>query len=232
MSCNLIQLSAVIKAAYAGTDPYFNQVVALLHLDSQADDLSFEDKAGHVFKARASGGVVMVADPLASGGMAAQFSAIDGSSIDGPLYIEDFRLHGDFTMEAFVTPTSYTTVAPIISMGQTFGNTGMIIYINANGMLVASSGNYQYIVGNIQVPLNSRSHVAMTRSNGVMALWVNGQLAGTTNSNLDITDGVLAIGAAHPTEYRFSGKIDEVRVTKAARYTSAFTPSSTPWPDQ
>lgn len=213
-------------------DPFFSSVVALLHLDTENGDLTFPDQKGNTFTAGDSTGVIIVNDPQGSRGKVAQFDGTSGGIINGPTNYEPYRLHGDFTMEAFVKQTVRASVCPIISMGVTFGNTGMIIFLDTNGNLVASSGSAQYISGTIAVAPNIRTHVALTRQSGLMSLWVGGQLAGTTTSNNDFTDGLMNIGGAGPTAYRYTGTIDEVRVTNGvSRYNSTFTPPSVPFPD-
>lgn len=213
-------------------DPYFSSVVALLHLDSENGDLTFPDQIGNTFTAGSSTGVVIVSDPQGSGGKSAQFDGSSGGAITGPSNYEPYRLHGDFTMEAYVTQTLRSSVSLVIAMGFTYGDTGMQLYINNSGILVASSGAAQYINSTLQVPLNTRTHVALTRRSGLMTLWVNGQPSGTTTSNNNFTDGLLIIGGGTPTAYRYTGLIDEVRITNGvARYTNPFAPPPVPFPN-
>jgi hypothetical protein len=223
---------AAIQNAYGGSDPYFNKVVALLHMDGADGDQFFPDVTGQQFTTAAGTGAKIVVDPNGSGYSAASFDATTDSMISGPKYLEQYRLHGDFTMEAYVKQTARDTVSPIISMGVTWGDTGMIMYINGNGFLDASSGGVNYLIGNIVVPLNQRTHVAVTRKGGVIKAWVGGQFAGSINAATDFTDGILEIGGAEPTAYRFKGLIDEVRVTNGiARYDMPFDPPG-PFPNQ
>lgn len=117
-------------------------------------------------------------------------------------------------------------------MGTTFGNSGMILYLNASGQVVASSGNTQYISSTQTLTLGARAHVALTRKSGLMTLWVNGQSGGSLTTTVDFTDGLLSIGGSSPTAYRYVGKIDEVRVTNGiGRYDAPFTPPPVPFPN-
>lgn len=214
------------------TDPYYSYVVALLHLDSENGDLTFPDQRGNTFTAGSSTGVVIVNDPTGSGGKVAQFDGTTGGVIDGPTNYESYRLHGDFTLEAYITPTLFAAVCPFISMGQTSGNSGMILYVNASGNVVASSGSAQYISSTQVLVANTRYHVALTRQSGLMTLWVDGQSGGTVTSSNDFTDGLLSIGGTAPTTYRYTGKIDEVRITNGiSRYNNPFAPPPVPFPN-
>ena len=74
---------------------------------------------------------------------------------------------------------------------------------------------------------NTWTHIAVSRSGTTIKIFVNGaQRASVTNSvNYQIT-GDAFIGG-HPTETYLAGYIDELRVSNTARYTAAFTPSTT-----
>jgi hypothetical protein len=138
-------------------------------------------------------------------------------------------------MEAFINQKLRSAVSPIIAMGYSQANAGLILYVNANGYLDGSSGQYNYLIASgLVVPLNTRVHVALTRKVGVMSCWLNGQLAGqiTTMESFDMSDGLLDIGGTRPDAYRFNGTIDEVRVTRGvSRYNQPFTPPTGPWPE-
>lgn len=212
-------------------DPFFSSVVALLHMDGTVGSQSFPDVIGRTFTTAAGTGVKIVSDPSGSSGTAASFDGTTDGIITGQTGVEAYRLHGDFTMEAFVTQAVRAGVSPVIAMGNTSGDTGLIMYINASGFLDASSGQNNYLTGNIAITLSQRTHVAVTRQSGTLRVWVGGQLAGSISVPTDFTDGFLDIGGVGP--YRYQGLIDEVRVTNGvSRYNAPFTPATAPFPDQ
>lgn len=81
---------------------------------------------------------------------------------------------------------------------------------------------------------NAWSHVACSRNNGTVRLFINGQASGTfTNYTTDFSyQGQMAIGKDESTSYpsrAFSGYISDLRVVKGtAIYTSNFAPPTDP----
>ena len=80
--------------------------------------------------------------------------------------------------------------------------------------------------------LNTWSHIAVTRSSGVLKMWVNGTQAGSSYSNsLDMGNvGMkLSIMKDHGASTFASGNLADIRVLKGvANYTSNFIPPSSP----
>lgn len=69
---------------------------------------------------------------------------------------------------------------------------------------------------------------AAVRSGGVTTLYIEGVSQGTWTDTTNFSGGVLGIGmsAGNPGTYNFCGWMDQIRVSKIARYTSNFTPST------
>jgi len=137
---------------------------------------------------------------------------------------------GDFTLEAFVRPTSitfnqlfsyrpdtYASLAFYDNNGQTRGN------YCGNGLDASAS---TYIA-------NEWNHVALVRSGGVVTLYVRGAIVDAAPEDFVITSQKLTIGAVDESdiEQPFIGYIDEVRITIGlARYTgNSFTPPNAPF---
>lgn len=77
-------------------------------------------------------------------------------------------------------------------------------------------------------------HIAATRQDGVLALWVNGtkQSSVIKNDNPICTAARMNIGRLPAIGgCTVNGKIDEVRISKVARYTTDFTPSASAFGD-
>ncbi len=141
----------------------------------------------------------------------------------------------DFTIECWIK-TAFSGNACAISMdtsvaGGAFGGlllTPAGVYLsNANAawnLSVTPSGSFN----------NSQwRHIALCRLGNLIYLWVDGQPA--TNSpavnsgpvSVRGNAGVLAFGAASGNV--FAGFIDEIRVSRGCRYTTAFTPPTAPF---
>lgn len=103
---------------------------------------------------------------------------------------------------------------------------------NTNNKLYFSTGK-----GSISAPsymaMSTWYHLALVRKNGVISAFVNGtkvaSLADASNyAQQDIHLFSKATMQSAPNNYRsFYGNIDEVRVSKTARYDADFTPSAT-----
>lgn len=78
------------------------------------------------------------------------------------------------------------------------------------------------------------THVAVTRSGSSWTTWINGVSSSTaTLAGYDVTLPGMRIGCSPAGTLAASMYIDEVRVTVGvARYTSAFTPATTPFSDR
>jgi hypothetical protein len=149
---------------------------------------------------------------------------------------------GDFTVEAWV----YITVAPSSgtrSRVYSFQNHSAsqvvlaLAVINTSGTLYgdailrsADGTGITVYTGATPIPLNTWTHLALTRSGTTGRLFVNGLLQDTETSqsqNLSQTLPAAIAAAANNTEF-VNGYIQDLRITKGiARYTSNFTPPTT-----
>ena len=134
---------------------------------------------------------------------------------------------GDFTIEAWVNPTTLPTDCFIIASTGAGG-----LFFGSNGGLFGwgrTDVEWTYRAGT--PTLNTWQHVALSRSGTNMRLFVNGTQVGTTQTNsvsynLSVTS--TSIGSLS-TNYYWNGYISNLRVVKGtAVYTTTFTPSTTP----
>jgi hypothetical protein len=126
---------------------------------------------------------------------------------------------GNFTIEMWVYNTSTTN--RLISYATT---TSPILYFNASNFLVYENyGVGAVLTSSISVPLNTWAHIAVCRSTGVTKIFINGvQGASGADTNNWGQNGIY-IGVDISTIY-MTGYIDDLRITKFARYTANFTP--------
>ena len=128
------------------------------------------------------------------------------------------------TKEAWVRRTAPdgTLAGMILSRdtGVLFIQGGTLLYYNSDttGAIIQVSESY--------VPLNTWTHVAITHNSGTVTLWINGSSVATA-SGQTFSSSSLALGG--DTDFRSIGYMSQIRISNIVRYTSTFTPSTTPF---
>lgn len=190
----------------------------LLHFDGANASTVFTDDIG----GRAKTGIISNFDTQIDtaqskfGGSSALF---DGSSDVLTVVPSNmvFGTTGEFTYECWVRPTS-------VSGTPTIFGTYISAYIR-DGFPGFFSGGLR--TGNISISTNTWSHLAWTRKDGNIKVWVNGQLALTQANSTNFAGALFYIGGDPASNY--SGHMDEIRISNIARYDAAFTPATTPF---
>ena len=222
--------SAVIPII-AGTDPYWANVVSLLHFDPITDgQTSTTDEKGLTWtfnsanlttsqKRFGSGSLSLGSPKSISTGMTSGF---------------DFST-GNFTVEMWVKPSNVSSISALISTRDMASGAGWQIFMGADGGFFVQT---QVTSISSAAGLASTSvfkHIALSRSGSTSRLFVDGVVVASGTLNIDPSPAeTVYIGrtSSEATPYYFNGHIDEVRVTKGvARYTGNFTPSSDPFPN-
>ena len=140
-----------------------------------------------------------------------------------------FNLSGDYTFEAWVRYTSaHASNRPVFNMGN--ASSGQpLLYCNSSGTLLYMVGGTNRITGST-LSLNTWYHLAVSRSGSSTKLFVDGTQVGSTyTDSTAITDGTFYIGIYPGDSNGMYGWIDEFRISNSARYTTTFTPSTTPF---
>jgi len=213
-------------------DPQFGSVSLLLHGDVLSDGSRFAS-------AVTSSGATIGTPPTYPNGNTAFGNAF---SFDGNNdYISVARSSifdfgtGDFTIELWARYTSASGSQALVSnlagaLGWEFFGDGTNLYFYANGATrrtVSMSG----------IAAGTWYHLAVTRSNGDIRIFINGSTTGSSTYTADVNGASsvsLTVGIENTSNLAndFNGWIDEVRITKGvARYTSNFTPPTAPFPD-
>lgn len=236
-------LASAVQAAY-GVDPYYDQVVYLNHFEGLSAGTTFTDVIGHPITR--SGSVTISTSAFKVGTSSAAFTGTAGSTLISKSV--DFALGtGDFTIEGWLwfgalgsgsvsrgvfqlstNPTnngfsaSNANTIALISDSQQAGKLALV----ANGVSTVTTFTPSTVAG-------AFFHAAIVRASGVTKLFINGveQLSFTDTTNY--TGDTLGMGSFWDINSPFNGNIDEFRITKgAARYTAAFTPTTTAFPDK
>lgn len=133
------------------------------------------------------------------------------------------NISGDITIEAWINPTSFTTTRTIVHKDSQYS---MSIQVNTGYFAWADSSNWSYanfVYQNIGLKTGVWQHIAVTKSGGVVNVYLDGKLKITQNfggsltttsniMNIGCYSGVSACGSAY-----FDGSIDEVRISNTAR---------------
>ena len=138
---------------------------------------------------------------------------------------------GDFCLEAWVYPTATGTFRTIFDFrNSTPGDGNGIIVGITNADALYFYYNFGYRIGPAgSVPINTWTHVALSRQSGSTKAWINGAQVGVTYSDSNnYPQRGLRIGADPNGAFAFTGYIDDVRIVKgAAIYTGAFVAPTT-----
>lgn len=146
----------------------------------------------------------------------------------------DWTFSGDFTLEAWVNANTLAANSCILSHNTNSSNL-YHLFVSSTGVVtfeVRSGGpvilTYSSAAG--QVSTGAWHHVAVVRTGNNYVTYVDGVSVATLTSATAIPNfsNTFDIGN-NSFGNSWVGWIDEVRVSKVARYASAFTPSTTPF---
>jgi hypothetical protein len=214
-----------------------SNVSLLLHGDGTNGSTTITDSSPTPKTVSAFGNAQISTAQSKFGGSSIAFDGT-GDYVEAPS-LADFAMHaGNFTLEAWVRPTSTSSDTAIISLRQNaIGGSplsGCVLGIIATKL--AFSNGTSWRSGGTSLALNTWSHVACTRNSGTMNIWLNGvadRAAFTENGNFGDVARPASIGrfTGFDGQY-YNGYIDDLRITKGvARYTANFTPPTAAFPD-
>jgi hypothetical protein len=237
--------AAALPEFATGNDRYFSNVSLLLHMDGANGSTTFTDNSSSPLVVTAAGNAQISTSSPQYGTGSATFDGATNTalSLDGSTGKYAFGT-SPFTVEFWMYPTNLTARQGIYSnnLNSSSGlGTGPVFSIRGLGTTgvlgvgnVGASDTVQ--TGSNAIAANVWQHVALVRE-GIGAnqskIYVNGLLAatGTISDNFS-TSRNAAIGRTIFYSEYFTGKIDDIRITKGiARYVSNFTPPTTAFPD-
>jgi len=221
------------------TTPFQNDesTLLLLHMDGTDGSTFFEDDNGVRSKVGVSAVGNAQVDTAQSkfGGASALFDGTDDRLVSAK--DDQFIFDGDFTWECWIRAVdlgnSNTTV--ILSNRGSFNATNLhLLWRGLDEKIQWGTGGSGALLNASALSYNTWYHLAIVRSSGAMTLYINGTAEATTFSySGDIgttTDNFITVGGlSNGNGTEFNGNIDEVRISNTARYTSNFTPSTTPF---
>lgn len=156
---------------------------------------------------------------LGSGNSSILFTATETNGQTAAALVSPLR--ANYTVEAFVNPDSVVGTEVLFALGAS-GLTDLEVRRVGNSYaLSTTSGGANLIIGGT-AEAGAWQHVAITRSAGVVALFVNGVSIGTTPRPEEL-GSVFTYGSSANTNNPFNGMLAMMRITGIARYTANFT---------
>jgi hypothetical protein len=136
---------------------------------------------------------------------------------------------GDFTVEAWINVPNTSQIGGIAGLYTGYGWNFQL----RQGPIYWGNGDSAIAISALSVSINTWTHVAVCRSGTSLRLFINGTQSGSTvtdSTNYSVVSQ-LTIGAISTAPiWPFTGYIQDVRITKSARYTTNFTPPSASFP--
>lgn len=211
-------------------DPYWSNVVSLLHFD-----FDWTDVKGRTWTAGSGSSVSTTQFKFGGGAANDVYVAIP--------YNADFSFgSGDFTVEFWHNWASSAADFQTAYNHGYNGAGGLLMQTVASGSGADSRRFHVLVNGSIlfteATAPNALTwvHYALVRSSGVVTLYRNGVSTGSgTSSALLNNTNAIAFGARqtiNPGQYQIRGYTDDLRITKGiARYTATFTPPIRAFPN-
>ena len=234
-------------AAFADVvvDPYFQSVALLLHMNGANAATAFTDSSPGALTVTPSGDAKLSTTQAKFGSASAYFDGTGDYLTIPSSTIWTFGM-GDWTVEFWIYLSSY---GGSITGGMVFGTvsgstSGFAIHVgqNQSAFRVTSNASGTWAddltVNTSGGPaLNTWTHMAVVRQGGNLTIYKDGASVGTRTGvsgyNYSNPSNLAIIGRFNDGTYLrdLSGYIDELRVSKLARYTAAFTPATAAFPD-
>jgi hypothetical protein len=226
----------------AATDPYFSNVILLLHCDGADGSTTIEDSSQFARTGTGNSNIKLSTTRSKFGTASLKVTRQDpnGDLFGGAQGDFARTLNQPWTMEAFVwvvnslnfgnapTIVSWIDSTPDGDFINVFGTTPKIDFTATGGGAPPAATT---------INKNEWVHVASTFDGTNVRVFIGGALIGTYTRNINLSSTATlyvggftaAPGAGDSTEVY----IDEVRFTKGvARYTATFTPPTEAFPDQ
>lgn len=217
------------------TDTNYGGVRLLLHGDGANDATSFTDNSKVPKVVTAYGNAKISTAQSKFGGSSCKFDGLSTSYLES--LSAEFDIAGaDFTVECWVFPldNSGSGSTRTLFHFNAGGTAGLHIHRNTSQYLIVDNGATGTTAGNIVLPLNQWSHIAVTRSGSTIRGFVNGVQCLTHAAQTYVSATKISIGryGSGSITGNANAYLDDIRITKGvARYVSNFTPPLEAFPD-
>lgn len=220
----------MMAQAAGGGDPYWANVVSLLHFDGADGSTTFTDAKGVAWNALGAAQLDTAESKFGA-------SSLLLSSADHGIYTGDLSAFGfgtgDFTLELWIKTAASGIETTLFDLREVSSNQAGSFFISSARRLAFWTGFLMGDTGST-VPNNAWTHIAFARASGTLRAFIDGVQQWSASNSSDFTAsracriGDSGFGAAD----NVNGWIDEVRITKGvARYTANFTPPTAAFPN-
>jgi hypothetical protein len=219
----------LLRAAASIWDPYWSDTVLLLLGNGSNGSTTIVDSTGkNTITVNGDAQISTSTKKFGTGSL-----KFDGTGDYLKSYSSESALNtkfgtGDFTVEFWVYFSSTTGNIGLVDAAGSISSSGSgvwFIYKDSSGNIIYGQHNVGGIITASWSPSTSTwYHVAVCRSGGQSRVFIDGTQVGSTTSdsvNFSSTLGIqVGIGASFSA---LNGNIDDLRITKMARYTANFT---------
>ncbi len=213
-------------------DPYWSNVVLLLHFDGTDGSTTFTDVRGHTVTLNGGAAEIDTAQSKFGGasclfGGSGSYLTVDHSDID--LGTGDYTVEGQVRYVALGSDLGIFQIYTS-ALGSTYGDIGLFTQSGGSFGLWSNAG-YSVSTSGL-IAADQWKHFAVVRNGANVDLYIDGVSVISRAASSLVGRQVLTLGAAYSTTYDHNGWIDEFRITKGvARYTGTFTPPGLAFPE-
>ncbi len=226
----------LLAPAGGGGDPYWANVVSLMHFDGASGSTTFTDEKGRSWSRNGSTTVISTAQSK-FGGSSLYVGNTRGAGTSNGLYTassSDFDYGtGDFTIEWWQYLTDTTNNQCLLSRGG-FATAGSMLIQKDPSEVVAYIGPSK-VLSESMPTVNVWQHNAFCRESGTVRKYRNGVQTYTTSGAGSVSHtAALGIGAYANGTYATCGYLDDMRITKGVcRYPggTTFAVPTAPFPN-
>lgn len=234
-------LAVLDDGSLAATDPYFSNVVLLLHANGSNASTTVTDSSPSAKTVTAQGNAQLSTAQFKYGTAAL---LLDGSGdyVDTPDSDDWSFGTGQFTVEMWVRFTTVNTQIGLVGQYESGGPAATASWLFSRNTslefrLISAGGVASTVTGAWTPVTGVWYHVAVDRdTSNVIRIYVNGVILGSATNAGDIRNiGTTPLRVGRSTGVGgtdLAGYMDDVRITKGiARYGGTFTPSLVQFPD-
>lgn len=217
---------------FGESDPFFNNVSLLLTGNGTNGSTSIIDSSPSPKTMTAFGNAQISTATSKFGGGSIYLDGA-GDWLTTPSSNDFAYGTGDFTLEGWLNVSAVGTDRIIWDQRVNPADTGIVFFIDPNGRLNSYQGvNLNANSGSLLLQVGVWHHFCYVRRSGVLNVYIDGQLGGSAALTTSLTSpGTVRIGVRQDNAFPYNGYIELLRVTKGvARYQSAFTPPTAPFP--